>query len=94
MNDSGNICAGLKSISRCSKLSSLKLGICSNITDEGLKLVGSTCSMLKELDLYRFVTFHLCAEYDITVGNVYYLINEFFINPLIWEHCQQIICSV
>ncbi|KAH9716583.1 F-box/LRR-repeat protein 3 [Citrus sinensis] len=44
---------GLKSISRCSKLSSLKLGICSNITDEGLKHVGSTCSMLKELDLYR-----------------------------------------
>ncbi|ESR45203.1 F-box/LRR-repeat protein 3 [Citrus sinensis] len=44
---------GLKSISRCSKLSSLKLGICSNITDEGLTHVGSTCSTLKELDLYR-----------------------------------------
>ncbi|GLU02601.1 hypothetical protein SLE2022_198460 [Rubroshorea leprosula] len=44
---------GLKYISRCSKLSKLKLGICSNITDEGLAHVGSNCSMLKELDLYR-----------------------------------------
>ncbi|KAG5224952.1 F-box/LRR-repeat protein [Salix suchowensis] len=44
---------GLKSISRCSKLSSLKLGICLNITDDGLKHIGSSCSKLKELDLYR-----------------------------------------
>lgn len=44
---------GLKSISRCSKLSSLKLGICMNITDNGLKHIGSRCSKLKELDLYR-----------------------------------------
>ncbi|KAE8712753.1 F-box/LRR-repeat protein 3 [Hibiscus syriacus] len=44
---------GLKSISRCSKLSILKLGICSNISDEGLAKVGSRCSQLKELDLYR-----------------------------------------
>lgn len=47
---------GLKSISRCSKLSVLKLGICLNITDEGLAHVGMCCSKLKELDLYRFVT--------------------------------------
>jgi hypothetical protein len=53
-------CAGLKSISRCSKLSSLKLGICMNITDNGLKHIGSRCSKLKELDLYRFVTFNVC----------------------------------
>ncbi|XP_011041841.1 PREDICTED: F-box/LRR-repeat protein 3-like [Populus euphratica] len=44
---------GLKSISRCSKLSSLKLGICMNITDNGLKHIASRCSRLKELDLYR-----------------------------------------
>ncbi|XP_059668097.1 F-box/LRR-repeat protein 3 [Cornus florida] len=44
---------GLKSISRCSKLSSLKLGICLNITDEGLTHIGMRCSKLIELDLYR-----------------------------------------
>ncbi|KAL6987915.1 hypothetical protein U1Q18_013661 [Sarracenia purpurea var. burkii] len=46
---------GLKSISRCSKLSSLKLGICLNITDEGLSHIGMRCSRLVELDLYRSV---------------------------------------
>ncbi|KAK8596569.1 hypothetical protein V6N12_065054 [Hibiscus sabdariffa] len=44
---------GLKSVSRCSKLSILKLGICPNISDVGLAKVGSCCSQLKELDLYR-----------------------------------------
>ncbi|GAV76944.1 LRR_6 domain-containing protein [Cephalotus follicularis] len=44
---------GLKSISRCHKLASLKLGICLNITDEGLAHVGRCCSKLTELDLYR-----------------------------------------
>lgn len=44
---------GLKSISKCSKLSILKLGICLNITDEGLSHVGNRCSKLVELDLYR-----------------------------------------
>lgn len=44
---------GLKSISRCAKLSILKLGICLNITDEGLIHIGICCSKLKELDLYR-----------------------------------------
>ncbi|OAY41574.1 F-box/LRR-repeat protein 3 [Manihot esculenta] len=44
---------GLKSISRCSKLSSLKLGICLNISDEGLAYIGMNCSKLTELDLYR-----------------------------------------
>ncbi|PRQ34684.1 putative leucine-rich repeat domain, L domain-containing protein [Rosa chinensis] len=44
---------GLMSISRCSKLCSLKLGVCLNITDEGLMHVGSGCRKLKELDLYR-----------------------------------------
>ncbi|KAL5740284.1 hypothetical protein ACOSP7_029159 [Xanthoceras sorbifolium] len=46
---------GLKSISRCSKLSILKLGICLNITDEGLTNVGMCCRKLVELDLYRSV---------------------------------------
>ncbi|KAK2432585.1 F-box/LRR-repeat protein [Trifolium repens] len=44
---------GLESISRCSRLSSLKLGICLNITDRGVAYVGMCCSKLKELDLYR-----------------------------------------
>lgn len=47
--------AGLKSISRCSKLSSLKLGICLNITDEGLTRIGMCCSKLTQLDLYRLI---------------------------------------
>ncbi|XP_044460878.1 F-box/LRR-repeat protein 3-like isoform X2 [Mangifera indica] len=46
---------GLKSISRCSKLSILKLGICLNITGVGLAHVGMSCSKLVELDLYRSV---------------------------------------
>lgn len=46
--------AGLKSISRCSRLSTLKLGICLNITDEGLIHIGMFCSKLREIDLYRF----------------------------------------
>ncbi|KAE9603152.1 putative leucine-rich repeat domain, L domain-containing protein [Lupinus albus] len=44
---------GLRSISRCSRLSSLKVGICLNITDRGLAYIGKCCSKLKELDLYR-----------------------------------------
>ncbi|XP_019053256.1 PREDICTED: F-box/LRR-repeat protein 3-like isoform X2 [Nelumbo nucifera] len=44
---------GLKFISRCSELSSLKIGICLNITDEGLTNIGMFCPKLIELDLYR-----------------------------------------
>lgn len=44
---------GLKAISKCSQLSSLKIGICLNITDEGLAHIGMSCSKLIELDLYR-----------------------------------------
>lgn len=47
------------SISRCSKLCSLKLGVCLNITDEGLIHVGSGCKKLKELDLYRLVALEI-----------------------------------
>ncbi|KAJ0235016.1 F-box/LRR-repeat protein 3 [Hirschfeldia incana] len=46
---------GLKSISSCLSLSSLKLGICLNITDRGLSYIGRGCSNLRELDLYRSV---------------------------------------
>ncbi|CAH2074649.1 unnamed protein product [Thlaspi arvense] len=46
---------GLKSISSCLSLSSLKLGICLNITDRGLSYIGMGCSNLRELDLYRSV---------------------------------------
>ncbi|RDX89506.1 F-box/LRR-repeat protein 3, partial [Mucuna pruriens] len=48
-----SLSAGLMSISSCSRLSSLKIGICLNITDRGLAYVGMHCSKLKELDLYR-----------------------------------------
>ncbi|XP_021861299.1 F-box/LRR-repeat protein 3 [Spinacia oleracea] len=44
---------GLKSISKCSNLSVLKLGICLNITDVGLSYIGDRCSKLVEIDLYR-----------------------------------------
>nr|KYP72937.1 F-box/LRR-repeat protein 3 [Cajanus cajan] len=44
---------GLRSISRCTKLSSLKLGICLMITDNGLKHIASSCSGLKHVDLNR-----------------------------------------
>ncbi|XP_010543170.1 PREDICTED: F-box/LRR-repeat protein 3 [Tarenaya hassleriana] len=46
---------GLKSISSCLNLSSLKVGICLNITDKGLSYIGMACSNLCELDLYRSV---------------------------------------
>lgn len=46
---------GMKSISRCTKLSSLKLGICVKVTDYGLSHVGMHCKKLKELDLYRCI---------------------------------------
>ncbi|KAL2928017.1 F-box/LRR-repeat protein 3, partial [Bienertia sinuspersici] len=46
---------GLKSISRCSRISCLKLGICLDITDEGLIQIGLHCSKLKEIDLYRAI---------------------------------------
>ncbi|ERM95580.1 F-box/LRR-repeat protein 3 [Amborella trichopoda] len=46
---------GLKSLSNCSELICLKIGICLNITDKGLSYVGSSCSKLRELDLYRSI---------------------------------------
>lgn len=53
-------CVGLKSISGCTKLSSLKLGICLRITDNGLKHIARCCSELKNLDLYRYLVSELC----------------------------------
>ncbi|KAI3974704.1 hypothetical protein MKX01_004433 [Papaver californicum] len=44
---------GLKSISRGSRFSVLRIGICLNITDEGIIHVGMHCPKLIELDLYR-----------------------------------------
>lgn len=46
---------GLKSISRCTGLTILKLGLCENISNEGLIYIGAGCSNLQELDLYRSV---------------------------------------
>ncbi|XP_068668905.1 F-box/LRR-repeat protein 3 [Aristolochia californica] len=46
---------GLKSISRCSGLLTLNVGICLNISDEGLIHVGMSCPKLVELDLYRSI---------------------------------------
>jgi hypothetical protein len=51
--DHGYFCAGLKAISRCRKLSSLKIGICLKISDEGLTHIGKSCPELRDVDLYR-----------------------------------------
>lgn len=45
---------GLKYLSRCSELVSLKLGLCVNISDKGLSYMASNCSKIRELDLYRY----------------------------------------
>ncbi|KAL8144107.1 hypothetical protein V2J09_017139, partial [Rumex salicifolius] len=48
--------AGLKAISNCSRLTSLKLGeLFLGITDEGLNHVGMKCSSLTEVDLYSAI---------------------------------------
>ncbi|KAA0050922.1 F-box/LRR-repeat protein 3 [Cucumis melo var. makuwa] len=44
---------GLECLSRCSQLLSLKLGLCTNITDKGLIKIGLNCKRIHELDLYR-----------------------------------------
>ncbi|XP_065853097.1 F-box/LRR-repeat protein 3 [Euphorbia lathyris] len=44
---------GLECLSRCSRLISLKLGLCTNISDKGLSYIASHCPKLHELDLYR-----------------------------------------
>ncbi|GLJ15214.1 hypothetical protein SUGI_0248700 [Cryptomeria japonica] len=44
---------GLESLARCSELTTLKLGFCPNISDEGIIHIGARCSNLQELDLYR-----------------------------------------
>ncbi|XWS42358.1 hypothetical protein CRYUN_Cryun16bG0007700 [Craigia yunnanensis] len=44
---------GLEYLSRCSELSCLKLGLCTNISDKGLFYIGSNCTKIHELDLYR-----------------------------------------
>ncbi|KAE8684090.1 pectinesterase family protein [Hibiscus syriacus] len=44
---------GLEYLSRCSELSCLKLGLCTNISDKGLYYIGSNCKKIHELDLYR-----------------------------------------
>jgi F-box/leucine-rich repeat protein 2/20 len=45
---------GLEYISKCSNLQRLKLGLCTNISDKGIFHIGSKCSKLLELDLYRY----------------------------------------
>ncbi|PIN21559.1 hypothetical protein CDL12_05741 [Handroanthus impetiginosus] len=44
---------GLKYLSKCSELASLKLGLCTNISDNGLYYVASNCLKIRDLDLYR-----------------------------------------
>ncbi|XVF06007.1 hypothetical protein REPUB_Repub06bG0011000 [Reevesia pubescens] len=44
---------GLEYLSRCSELSCLKLGLCTNISDKGIFYISSNCSKIHELDLYR-----------------------------------------
>ena len=45
--------AGLKYLARCSELLSLKLGLCTNISDKGLAYIAHNCTKISELDLYR-----------------------------------------
>ncbi|XP_044500507.1 F-box/LRR-repeat protein 3 isoform X2 [Mangifera indica] len=45
----------LEYLSRCSELSILKLGLCTNISDKGLFHIASKFSKIRELDLYRCV---------------------------------------
>lgn len=45
--------AGLNYLSKCSELLSLKLGLCTNISDKGLFYFASNCKKIHELDLYR-----------------------------------------
>lgn len=45
--------AALKCLSRCSELLILKLGLCSGVSDIGLAFIGTNCTKLLELDLYR-----------------------------------------
>ncbi|XP_022969433.1 F-box/LRR-repeat protein 3 isoform X1 [Cucurbita maxima] len=44
---------GLECLSKCSQLLSLKLGLCTNITDTGLIKIARNCKRIYELDLYR-----------------------------------------
>ena len=84
---------GLKSISSSAGLSSLKLGICLNITDRGLSYVGKCCSKLKELDLYRFVleVYELLHFAVLVMWLIYNVVfeafsNDFEITTLVMVH--------
>ncbi|CAN6467153.1 unnamed protein product [Victoria cruziana] len=56
---------GLRSFTSCSELRSLKIGICSNITNNGLVHISGSCWKLVELDLYR-----VAAVDDTVVGAI------------------------
>ena len=60
-----SVFAGLEFISKCSQLSVLKLGICLNISDNGLIYIGNGCPNLRELDLYRFANLWLILFYTV-----------------------------
>ncbi|CAN1200427.1 F-box/LRR-repeat protein 3 [Linum perenne] len=45
--------SGLEWLSRCSRLVTLKLGLCYTISDKGVSCIASNCSNLRDLDLYR-----------------------------------------
>lgn len=71
-----NLCmnfAGLKYLSRCSRLVSLKLGLCTNISDKGLSYVASNCLKIRELDLYRYDIKILVTIFKGTSRGVIYL---------------------
>ncbi|XP_073008896.1 F-box/LRR-repeat protein 3 isoform X1 [Typha latifolia] len=53
LTDCGVNDTALKFLSACSELTTLKLGLCSDISDNGLAHIGSNCGELLELDLYR-----------------------------------------
>ncbi|KAK4402160.1 F-box/LRR-repeat protein 3 [Sesamum angolense] len=44
---------GLNYLSKCLGLVSLKLGLCTNVSDKGLSYIALNCRKIRELDLYR-----------------------------------------
>ncbi|MFS7943665.1 putative leucine-rich repeat domain superfamily [Helianthus anomalus] len=73
-------------LSRCSELSVLKLGICLNMTDEGLIFYGNGCKKLIELDLYR------CTGLEMINGSYCRMPSNYIFRAII--HCGQFVSRV
>lgn len=69
LTDCGGVSdTGLRSLSRCSELICLKLGLCTNISDEGLFYIASNCTKILELDLYRCTRIGNCGLAALSIG--------------------------